>query len=771
METENGRSLRNEKVEKLSVPPGFVSLSSFTLKNIVNSEAASTSMAVGSICETEPSTMGSTPSTINKSNLGRRPWILDNELGYNPEKDDSELEMNIPLKACLPKGVIRGCSSCPNCQKVIARWHPEESHRPVLEEAPVFYPSVEEFKETLKYVARVRQKAEHFGICRIVPPPSWQPPCLVKEKSVWETSKFETHIQLVNELQDQCLKRKLGRKHEEMKTKRRKDWVRSVEDESFDGHRTDANHAQSRAESFTSKLGPEFTLKAFKKYADDFKRQYFRKKENAINTNVNLSLGEEWEPSIENVEGEYWRIIENPTEEIEVLCGANIETGVFGSGFPVNSNSTEIPKYPEYLESGWNLNNIFKLPGSLLCYEKDGNATLLPRLSTGMCFSSVFWKVEEHHLYSLSYVHLGCPKIWYAIPGRYCYKFERVVKKHLPQCLEHPELLYKNISQLPPSSLTAEGIPVYRCLQYPGEFILTFPAAYHSQIDCGFNCSETVNFAPFDWLPYGRYVIETYCEQGRKPSLSHDKLLLGAAMEAVRAQWQLLLLKRKLLDDIPWTSVCGKDGILAKALKLRVKQEDVRREYLCRHLQSRKMDNFGIQKRECSICRYDLHLSAIGCSCSPDRYACLLHAKNLCSCCWTARYLLFRYDINELNILVEALEGKLDAIYRWAKQKLGLRMNSDVMQLRNLDEVSASVEASSTSPLSAGLGTVTGQVFRREEKEKDGIIQKISPGRRNRQDAVECVELNLGCLTSSERKMERSSSVQSEVIILSDEDE
>ncbi|KAL0299157.1 UNVERIFIED_CONTAM: putative lysine-specific demethylase [Sesamum radiatum] len=94
-------------------------------------------------------------------------------------------------------------------------------------------------------------------------------------------------------------------------------------------------------------------------------------------------------------------------------------------------------------------------------------------------------------------------------------------------------------------------------------------------------------------------------------------------------------------------------------------------------------------ERECSICLFDLHLSAAGCHhCSPDKYACLHHAKQLCSCSWGAKFFLFRYDINELNILVEALEGKLSAVYRWARLDLGLALSSyvsrDNMQIPGL---------------------------------------------------------------------------------------
>ena len=72
-------------------------------------------------------------------------------------------------------------------------------------------------------------------------------------------------------------------------------------------------------------------------------------------------------------------------------------------------------------------------------------------------------------------------------------------------------------------------------------------------------------------MPHGQIAIELYCDQGRKTSISHDKLLLGAAREAVKAHWELNLLKKNTSDNLRWKDVCGKDGILAKALKVNAK--------------------------------------------------------------------------------------------------------------------------------------------------------------------------------------------------------
>lgn len=72
------------------------------------------------------------------------------------------------------------------------------------------------------------------------------------------------------------------------------------------------------------------------------------------------------------------------------------------------------------------------------------------------------------------------------------------------------------MTQFSPSLLRSEGVPVYCCVQHGGEFVITFPQAYHSGFNCGFNCVEAVNVAPFEWLPHGQNAVELYRKQGCK---------------------------------------------------------------------------------------------------------------------------------------------------------------------------------------------------------------------------------------------------------------
>ncbi|KAM4070044.1 hypothetical protein ACB094_12G135500 [Castanea mollissima] len=662
-------SLNNEKVEGLSAPPGFVSRTSFLLKRVEKSDETNNTISSLGAPKQEPiktdTMFDKTDIAELSGTLKRKPWILFDESNYSPKEFESgQRDMNFPLKTCLPKGVSHGCPDCNNCLKVTARWRPEDARIEVIEEAPVFHPTEEEFEDMVEYIARIRPRVEPYGICRIVPPSSWQPPCLIKEKGIWENSTFVSHTQRIDGLQNQSSESQMSRSSENVKGKRRRSLRMGSDYDPGDEDTSNCDTAgRSNIEGFESEPGPEFTLETFKRCADDFKHQYFCSEEKVTGSDKNSTeFQNQWEPSVENIEGEYRRIVENPTEEIEVLFGENLDTGVFGSGFPRVSNSVETSRYPKYLESGWNLNNISRLPGSFLSFESwETSGIIVPQLRIGMCFSSLHWKTEEHHLYLLRYMHLGAPRISYCIPRSYNVKFEAAVKKYFPDLLvEQHELGNSLVKEVFISRLKSEGIPVYRCIQYPREFVLILPGAYHSGFDCGFNCVEAVNFAPLDWLPFGQNAVELYREQRRKTSISFDKLLLGAAREAVKAQWEFSLQSNNTLHNLRWRDGCGKDGILTKAAKLQ-----------------KMSKNFDASsKMECAVCFYDLHLSAAGCQCNPNKFSCLSHAKHLCSCPWSDKFFLFRYEMSELDLLIEALEGKLVAVYKWAREDIGLSLQS-----------------------------------------------------------------------------------------------
>lgn len=48
-------------------------------------------------------------------------------------------------------------------------------------EAPTFHPNDKEFQDPIEYIEKIRQTAEQFGICRIVPPSNFKPECKVSD--------------------------------------------------------------------------------------------------------------------------------------------------------------------------------------------------------------------------------------------------------------------------------------------------------------------------------------------------------------------------------------------------------------------------------------------------------------------------------------------------------------------------------------------------------------------------------------------------------------
>lgn len=659
------------------------------IERTTDRNAVVSKFTMDSTAEAHPTQMDAEPSCCDEVKVRRclrRRRLMNYGFFDTCHEEDSDCER--PIK---DHSLRKSQQASSRCLKESARWRPKEACRPIIDEAPVFYPNEEEFKDTLSYIASIRQIAEPYGICRIVPPPSWKPPCPLKEKTLWEHTKFATRIQEIDKLQNREPMRKKSRNRSQRKRKRRRRSRMGMTHRHNGSDVSDVNESvvSDTDEKFGFHSGSDFTLEAFQQYADDFKEQYFGLKDSSENLSCsNEEPNKRWKPSVEDIEGEYWRVVEKPTEEIEVLYGADLETGVFGSGFP-KANLSESDQDP-YAMSGWNLNNFSRLPGSVLSFESgDISGVLVPWLYVGMCFSSFCWHVEDHHLYSLNYLHWGDPKFWYGVPGSDASKLEDAMRKHLPDLFEEqPDLLHELVTQLSPSVLKSEGVPVYRAVQHSGEFVLTFPRAYHSGFNCGFNCAEAVNVAPFDWLPHGQCAVELYSEQCRKTSISHDKLLLGAAREAIKALSDSSLLGRNDPEILRWQSACGKDGVLTKAIKMRVEMEKVRREALPTHSQARKMDrNFdSTHERECISCFYDLHLSASGCECSQDRFTCLKHVKLLCSCEPSRRFFLFRYDMDALHMLVEALAGERSALKHWAEKVLSLVLQSNEMVLEKPDE-------------------------------------------------------------------------------------
>ncbi|POY70604.1 hypothetical protein BMF94_6382 [Rhodotorula taiwanensis] len=278
--------------------------------------------------------------------------------------------------------------------------------------------------------------------------------------------------------------------------------------------------------------GQDHSLYSFRRRADAFKRKWLethpmpeskgkqREGEPAAEQDV-------WAEQLaieDHFEREFWRLVEAPTETVEVEYGADVASTKDGAGFP----NLEVHPLDPYSRDGWNLNNLPILAGSLLRYVKsDISGMTIPWIYVGMVFSTFAWHKEDHYSYSINYHHLGDTKTWYGIPGEDDEKLEAAVKLAAPELFEQqPDLMFQLVTLMSPGRLKKHGVRCYVVDQRPNEFIITFPRAYHSGFNHGFNFNEAVNFALADWLPEGLRCIERYREIKKNPVFSHDELLV-----------------------------------------------------------------------------------------------------------------------------------------------------------------------------------------------------------------------------------------------------
>lgn len=97
----------------------------------------------------------------------------------------------------------------------------------------------------------------------------------------------------------------------------------------------------------------------------------------------------------------------------------------------------------------------------------------------------------------------GEPKTWYGVSSADAVLFERAMRKQAGELFDlAPDLLHHITTIMNPNLLQAEGVPIYRTDQHCGEFVVTFPRAYHAGFNQGFNFAEAVNVCPPAWVSH-----------------------------------------------------------------------------------------------------------------------------------------------------------------------------------------------------------------------------------------------------------------------------
>lgn len=155
-----------------------------------------------------------------------------------------------------------------------------------------------------------------------------------------------------------------------------------------------SNCLNSDTDSFGFVPGKQYTLEAFRRVADRSRRRWFGP----------------GPVSRVQIEKKFWEIVEGSVGEVGVMYGSDIDTSVFGSGFPRSTDrkpeSIDSELWDEYTSNPWNLNNLPKLKGSMLqAVHHNITGVMVPWLYIGMLFSSFCWHFEDHCLYSINYLH------------------------------------------------------------------------------------------------------------------------------------------------------------------------------------------------------------------------------------------------------------------------------------------------------------------------------------------------------------------------------
>jgi len=494
-------------------------------------------------------------------------------------------------------------------------------------DGPTFFPSVEEFEgNTLHYINKIRPIAQVYGIAKIVPPPGWNPPFCMDMKS---SKTFQTKEQLLHRIQEGL---------------------------SFDD-------------------GEEYNAVDYLRMAQDRTKKWIRK--NCASKGVGnskLRMGPK------ELEQKYWDAVEVDKKEHVVEYGNDVDTDKFGSGFPRSERGrcvgADVDKEKEglpepkfgtkefYKESYWNLQNIPNCPDSILQHIKVGiNGINVPWLYFGDLFTTFCWHNEDNYLYSINYNHWGAPKQWYGIPGTKTDSagLEKVFKDFLSSRLrEEPDLLHHITTMFSPRLLQLAKVPVYTLVQHPGEFVVTFPRAFHGGFSMGPNIGEAVNFATYDWIPHGSDANERYRSCARPSVFSQDRLTFTMAnnLHTQKSYYTCNLLIQELKRVID-----EELGLRSKLLNSGVR--DVSMDISLPKNRLDQLDDESADyddKRLCHACKHVCFFSCVACECSQSKVSCLRHSHFMCRCPTERRYLMVWSSSGEMRTTLHKVHQFADQL-------------------------------------------------------------------------------------------------------------
>ncbi|OEL38975.1 Lysine-specific demethylase SE14 [Dichanthelium oligosanthes] len=388
-----------------------------------------------------------------------------------------------------------------------------------LPRAPEYRPTESEFADPIAFLSRVEREAAAYGICKVIPPyprPSRRFVFAHLNRSLTSSDAVNPTVS------------------------------GSSSSTAPAGPESAAVFTTRHQELGTPRRGrpPPQVLKQVWQSGEQYTLEQFEAKSRAFSK---IHLAGLREPTALEVESLFWKASADRPIYIEYA------NDVPGSGFAAPPQSWRRKKRRregDQVEEGekgsgwrlsgspWNLQAIARAPGSLTRFMPDDvPGVTSPMVYIGMLFSWFAWHVEDHELHSLNFLHTGAPKTWYAVPGDRASELEEVIRVHgyggNPDRLASLAVLGEKTTLMSPDVLVARGVPCCRLVQYPGEFVVTFPRAYHIGFSHGFNCGEAANFATPQWLKFAKEAAVRRAVMNHLPMLSHQQLLYLLAVSFI----------------------------------------------------------------------------------------------------------------------------------------------------------------------------------------------------------------------------------------------
>ncbi|PNT78184.1 hypothetical protein BRADI_1g74997v3 [Brachypodium distachyon] len=423
-----------------------------------------------------------------------------------------------------------------------------------LPRAPEYRPTESEFADPIAFLSRVEREAAAYGICKVIPP--YQRP-----------SRRYVFAHLNRSLVSSDAPKPAA----------------------SDAPNSAPSPSPAAAAVFTTRhqeLGtarrgrpPPQVLKQVWQSGERYTLEQFEAKSRAFSKTHLSGLRD---PTPLAVESLFWKASADRPIYIEYA------NDVPGSGFAASAQSRRLKKRKresvpvdegekttgwKLSSSPWNLQAIARAPGSLTRFMPDDvPGVTSPMVYIGMLFSWFAWHIEDHELHSLNFLHTGAPKTWYAVPGDRAAELEEVIRVHgyggNPDRLASLAVLGEKTTLMSPEVLVASGLPCCRLVQYPGEFVVTFPRAYHIGFSHGFNCGEAANFATPQWLKFAKEAAVRRAVMNYLPMLSHQQLLYLLAVSFISS------VKSIPIGNGSFDGTACMAGIQAKCISMDSKSSD-----------------------------------------------------------------------------------------------------------------------------------------------------------------------------------------------------